>query len=66
MENYKMSSLFSDLKEGDKFQIPGKEIVYEKTKAVKISCCKSQNARELNDASKKTFFQPGTIVEKHG
>tara|TARA_B100002019_G_C21110952_1_gene518375 strand:+ start:285 stop:470 length:186 start_codon:yes stop_codon:yes gene_type:complete len=61
-----MSSLFSDLKEGDKFQIPGKEIVYEKTKAVKISCCKSQNARELNDPNKKTFFQPGTIVEKNG
>ena len=34
MENYKMSNLFSDLKEGDKFQIPGKEMVYEKTKAL--------------------------------
>ena len=41
-------------------------MVYEKTKAVKISCCKSQNARQLNDTTKKTFFQPGTIVEKNG
>jgi len=60
-----MSKLFSELKEGDKFILPGKTIVYEKIKAQKISCCKSLNAREVSDASKKTFLQPGTIVEPH-
>lgn len=58
-----MNKLFSELKTGDKFQMMGKETVYEKIKAQKISCCKSLNAREISNASNKIFVQPGTIVE---
>ena len=60
-----MSKLFSELKEGDKFTIPGKTTVFEKIKAQKVSCCKSLNARQVDDNSQKTFLQPGTIVEPH-
>lgn len=58
-----MNKLFSELKTGDKFQLMGKDTVYEKTKPQKISCCKSLNAREISNAANKIFVQPGTIVE---
>lgn len=56
-----MNKVFSELKDGDKFKV--NNVIYEKIPPIKISCCKSLNAREVDSHEKKSFFAAGAIVE---
>jgi hypothetical protein len=57
-----MNKLFSELSVGQQFKAQGLDTLYKKTETVKISCCKSINAEEVNNSASKTFFAPGTVV----
>jgi hypothetical protein len=57
-----MNKLFSELNVGQQFKAQGSDILYKKTDTIKISCCKSINAEEINNPASKTFFSPGTVV----
>lgn len=57
---HKMQKKFSELQVGEKFVVNGVE--YVKTQAVKVSCCRSINAYEFANASKKHLFDGNTLV----
>ena len=52
--------LFSELSTNDQFEY--NNILYKKIQPIKVSCCKSFNAEEVNNPSSKCFIQPGTLV----
>lgn len=56
-----MTQKFNDLTDGTKFTFNGTE--YEKITAVKISCCKSINAKSTTNEQQKIFVPPNTEVE---
>ncbi len=55
-----MNKLFQDLKVGDRFLYNGQEFV--KTEDIRVSCCRTINAKASNDNSNTTYIQPGTSV----
>lgn len=56
-----MTKKFSELADGTKFTYNGTE--YEKIAAVKISCCKSINAKASANDAQRIFLAPNTEVE---
>lgn len=56
-----MTKEFSQLEVGQQFVLNGE--TFTKVAAKKISCCKSINAHRTNDASKRVFVPPKTMVE---
>ena len=56
-----MTKDFSELSDGTKFTFNGQE--YEKISVVKISCCKSVNAKAVANTSQRVFIQPKARVE---
>jgi hypothetical protein len=55
-----MIKKFNELADGTKFTYNGVE--YEKIKAVKISCCKSINAKATANEKQRIFLAPNTEV----
>jgi hypothetical protein len=55
-----MNKLFQDLKVGDRFIYNGQEFV--KTEDIRVSCCRTINAKASNDSNNTTYIQPGTSV----
>lgn len=56
-----MTKKFGELSDGSKFKI--NDVEYEKIAAIKISCCKSINAKSTANESQTTYIQPSTDVE---
>jgi hypothetical protein len=56
-----MIKKFSELENGEKFKV--KEIEYEKIAAVKISCCRSINAKNTSNEQQQIFVTPNQEVE---
>lgn len=56
-----MNKKFSELNNGDKFEVAG--TTYVKIQAVKVSCCRSVNAHVADKPSQRTFFNPGVTVK---
>jgi hypothetical protein len=56
-----MLKLFKDVAENTNFNKDG--IEYIKTATVRVSCCKSINARTVGDANQTIFVSPETEVE---
>lgn len=56
-----MIKKFSELENGTKFTFNGTE--YEKIAAVKVSCCKSINAKSTANAKQRVFIVPAAEVE---
>lgn len=52
---------FEEIADETVFKLNG--IEYRKVAAVKISCCKSINAVQLNNEPSRVFIQPSTDVE---
>jgi len=55
-----MTQTFNELENGTKFTYNGVE--YEKIQAVKISCCKSINAKATANEKQRIFLTPNTEV----
>lgn len=55
------SKLFKDLADNDIFKSKG--IEYKKIPQFKVSCCRSVNAEQVDNANQKTFIQPSEEVE---
>lgn len=55
-----MQKQFSELSVGDKFTVNGTE--YVKMQEVRVSCCRSLNCYQTNNADQKTFFPGNTLV----
>lgn len=55
-----MNKQFQELKVGERFLYNGQEFV--KTEDVRVSCCRTINAKASNDNSNTTYIQPGTLV----
>lgn len=51
---------FSELNVGDRFIFNNLEFI--KTEDVRVSCCRSVNAKASNDSSSTTYVQPDTVV----
>ena len=56
-----MKQKFNDLPEGTIFTLNNTE--YEKISAIKISCCKSINAKSTTNEHQRVFITPNTEVE---
>lgn len=52
---------FNELSVNDRFFVNGME--YIKIETVRVSCCKSINAQEVNNSSVKSFFTEDTTVQ---
>lgn len=55
-----MNKLFQELKVGDRFLLNGQEFI--KTEDVRVSCCRSINAKAVNDSNSTTYVQPTVTV----
>lgn len=55
-----MNKTFSELSNGDKFSLNGKE--YVKVSEVKITCCKRINAHAVSNTNERILVQPSTTV----
>ena len=55
-----MNKLFQDLNIGDRFLLNGQEFV--KIEDVRVSCCRTINAKASNDNTNTTYVQPNTTV----
>lgn len=55
-----MNKLFQDLNVGDRFLLNGQEFV--KIDDVRVSCCRTINAKASNDNANTTYVQPNTTV----
>lgn len=56
-----MNKKFNELKEGSIFKHNGLD--YKKIPQVKVSCCRSLNAQEVNNQQNQIFVQPLVEVE---
>lgn len=56
-----MIKKFNELTDGEKFKL--NEIEYEKIPAIKVSCCRSINAKNIANEQQQTFVQPNQEVE---
>lgn len=56
-----MNKKFNELKEGAVFKYNGLD--YKKVPQVKVSCCRSLNAQEVNNQQNQIFVQPLIEVE---
>ncbi len=56
-----MIKKFNDVENNTVFKINGME--YTKVPTVKVSCCKSINAIQVDNTNNRTFIQPSTDVE---
>jgi len=56
-----MIKKFNELENGQKFTFNG--IEYEKMAAVKVSCCRSINAKNISNEQQQTFIAPNQEVE---
>lgn len=54
------SKLFQELSVGERFIFNGQE--YIKTEDVRISCCRSVNAKAVTDSNNVVYVQPSTTV----
>ena len=56
-----MNKQFKELSEGSVFKYNGLD--YKKVPQVKVSCCRSLNAQEINNEQNQIFVQPLIEVE---
>lgn len=54
------SKLFQELNVGDRFIFNGQEFI--KTEDVRVSCCRSVNAKAASDSNNVVYIQPSTTV----
>ena len=55
-----MNKAFETLQVGDRFTLNGKE--YVKTQDIRVSCCKTINAKEVANSSNTLYVQPTSMV----
>lgn len=56
-----MIKKFNELANGERFKL--NQIEYEKIPAVKVSCCRSINAKNIANEQQQAFVQPNQEVE---
>ena len=56
-----MNKQFKELNEGDIFT--HNNMQYKKIASVKVSCCRSINAEQVDNVNQRTFILPNTEVE---
>ena len=55
-----MNKAFETLQVGDRFYLNDRE--YVKTQDIRVSCCKTINAKEVTNSSNTLYIQPTTMV----
>lgn len=55
-----MNKTFAELAVGDRFTLNGSQ--YVKIQDVRVSCCKTVNCHDVNNASNRIYVQPSTSV----